>query len=563
MLGAFAAFTLLSTAWAASAELAFGEFDRVALYFGVFALATLAATAVDRAWIADGIALGIVAVAACALAGRFFPHVVSAGGGQTLLPTSYTRLSYPVNYWNGLAILLALAYPLLLRAAVARPPAGAGVAVAPLPALGAAIYLASSRGGAVVAVVGVIAFVALCDRRTFALVGVAVAGLGTLAAVAVLRAHAGLVNPPLGHAAPGGQGRNAALLLVAVCAVAGLTFGLARRYAGGFVLGRREGAVLAALAGAALVAGIVAAHPIGRFQEFKRPPVPPAPGQADFVQSHLLSSSGSGRWQFWSAAIDEFDTRPLEGRGAGSYTAWWAAHGTLPAFVRNAHSLYLEVLGELGIVGFLLLAGAFVTGLVAAARRALIAGGAERATGSALTATFVAFAVAAGIDWVWEIAAVSAVGIACLGLAIGAGGAALPRVSRWVRLAAGAVALVLVTAQVLPLLSDLRIGDSQAAVRRGDTKAAIDAALSARDLAPWASSPYLQLALVSEQSGDLPAADRWIQQALRRDRLDWRLWLVASRIEAKAGRAKVARASLERAVELNPRSPLFSSERGP
>ena len=113
-------------------------------------------------------------------------------------------------------------------------------------------------------------------------------------------------------------------------------------------------------------------------------------------------------------------------------------------------------------------------------------------------------------------------------------------------------------AQGLPLLGDLRLGDSRAAVLRGDTKAAIDDALSARDVEPWAASPYLQLALVTEQSGDLAAADGWIHGALRRDELDWRLWLVASRIEAKEGRAGVARASLDRAVQLNPRSPLFA-----
>ena len=170
--------------------------------------------------------------------------------------------------------------------------------------------------------------------------------------------------------------------------------------------------------------------------------------------------------------------------------------------MRNAHSLYLEVLGELGLVGFLLLAGALLTGLAAGVRRALATHGGERMTEAAVVASLLAFVVAAGIDWVWQIAAVSVVGIACLGLAAaGSGVGARVRSGRSIRLATAAVGLALVAAQALPLLSSLRIGDSQAAVLRGDTKAAIGDALSARDLEPWASSPYLQLALVTEQAG--------------------------------------------------------------
>jgi len=63
-------------------------------------------------------------------------------------------LSYPLNYWNGLAVLTALGIPFLLRVAVAAKPALVrGAAVAPIPAFTAVIYLASSRGGAVAAAV--------------------------------------------------------------------------------------------------------------------------------------------------------------------------------------------------------------------------------------------------------------------------------------------------------------------------------------------------------------------------------------------------------------------------
>ncbi|MDQ6914820.1 MAG: hypothetical protein M3155_03300, partial [Actinomycetota bacterium] len=69
----------------------------------------------------------------------------------------------------------------------------------------------------------------------------------------------------------------------------------------------------------------------------------------------------------------------------------------------------------------------------------------------------------------------------------------------------------------------------------------------------------LQLALVSERAGDLRAARLWIGRALGMNADDWRLWLVASRIETRQGDVLAARRSYERARQLNPRSPIFSS----
>jgi len=65
------------------------------------------------------------------------------------------------------------------------------------------------------------------------------------------------------------------------------------------------------------------------------------------------------------------------------------------------------------------------------------------------------------------------------------------------------------------------------------------------------------LALVEERRGDLKASRRWIERAIERDSVDWRLWLVAARLATKAGDVPSARTSLLRAESLNPRSPLF------
>jgi tetratricopeptide (TPR) repeat protein len=338
---------------------------------------------------------------------------------------------------------------------------------------------------------------------------------------------------------------------------------------------------------AAALVGIVAADPIERFESFKRPPSEVKDPQRELVTGHLLSANSSGRWQYWEAALDEFQSRPVLGRGAGSYEAWWAAHADFPRFIRDAHSLYLEMLGELGLAGALLLLGLFGTAAVAAARRLRSATGGERATVAALAALFTAFSVAAAIDWMWELTVVGMIGIACLALLVGpATGererrprrareeeppapARAPRRGRgtlgstWagasrVRIALAALGLLVILAQAIPLLSQTRIEDSRAAAERGDLAKALDDAHAARRLTPWAASPHLQLALVEEEIGDLRSARRSIRRAIDNDPSDWRLWLVAARLQTKSGLIPEARRSLERARSLNPRSPLLA-----
>ena len=104
----------------------------------------------------------------------------------------------------------------------------------------------------------------------------------------------------------------------------------------------------------------------------------------------------------------------------------------------------------------------------------------------------------------------------------------------------------------------MKIRDSQAAAARGDAAAAIEHALDARTLQPWAASPYLQLALIAEQADDLGSARTWIYRAIERNKTDWRLWLVASRIETSAGSVERGQRNFAQAKRLNPRSPLFA-----
>jgi O-Antigen ligase/Tetratricopeptide repeat len=562
--GALAAFTLLTGAsalWAPSAERAFLDFGRLGLYLGLFALAVLATRPGDaRRW-ADGLALGIAVVGCLALAQRLLPGLLPATDIPRLLPSAGNRLSYPIGYWNGLAVMLALGLPLLARAAIAAETLLArAAAVVPIPIIVAAMYLTSSRGGMMAAAVALLAFLALTPRRFAAFQALGAAAVASAIAIVVLADRPALVDGTPGGPAAEAQGPDAAVPILLVSLLAGAVYAALTALAPRQLrLPRVAVVALAAVVVAGAGAAAAATDPAERFRSFKQPPAPSADG-GDFVRSHLLSSAGSGRWQYWSAAFDQFEAHPVVGQGAGSFEAWWAQHGTIDWFIRNAHSLWLETLGELGLIGLLLLLAVFTAGAAGAVERVRGARGTERTVPAALAGVLAGFVAGASIDWTWHVPAVAAVAVVALALLVGPGtaaalGSAPVRTRFALRVSLVLAAWLAILAQAIPYLMDNELAASQRAAARGDLVRAQERAASARVIQPWASSPYLQLALVHEEAGDVQGARRYAQEAIARDRADWRLRLVAARLAVKAGDVAAARGALREARRLNPRSP--------
>jgi O-antigen ligase len=573
-LAALAVWTALSATWAPGAETAIVEALRVCLFVGVFAAIVLVCPRGRADRFADGLGMGIAALAILSLLTRLFPHLVAPPAAEQTLHDAGTRLNYPMGYWNGLAMFVALGIPLWLRAAIAdRPAPLRALGVVPIPIAVSVIYLASSRGAAAVAILATLVFLALTSRRVHALAAAAVGGGAAALAAVVIHARPVLIDGPLRSHDAVVRGRSVALLILLFCLAAGVVYGVVAQFAPRrATLPRPARAAGWVAAVAACAIGIVALHPGHRIREFKRPV-----GQSvdtslarTYLEAHLLSSGGAGRWQFWGSAVDEFDAHPLAGYGAGTYEAWWAQHGSLAYFVRDAHSLWLETMGELGIVGLLLLLGAFVTALGVGIARLRITQWDERATVAALLAGLLGFALGAALDWIWELTAVAVLSIAFVALltgpatlpAAGAGDAAPRRLPPRLRIAARAgaavAALLIVLFAGASLLGQRALDASQNAAARGDTKGALDSALRAKRLQPWASAPLLQLALVDEQAGSLPAARAWVDRAIGKRPDDWRLWVVAARLDTKLARPKAAQRDFARARRLNPRSPLFS-----
>lgn len=116
---------------------------------------------------------------------------------------------------------------------------------------------------------------------------------------------------------------------------------------------------------------------------------------------------------YWRAALEQYEEHPALGSGAGTYQLHWPEHRPQDLSVLDtpdvldAHSLYLEALAELGPVGLVLLVAALGIPLVAAVSHRR-----DHLVVLALP-PYLAYLVHAGLDWDWELPAVTLAGLAC------------------------------------------------------------------------------------------------------------------------------------------------------
>ena len=323
----------------------------------------------------------------------------------------------------------------------------------------------------------------------------------------------------------------------------------------------------AAVGAAALlaVAAIAVSDPAERFDEFQDVPQEEV-GDEDFVGSHLTSGSGSGRWQFWGEALDAFESEPLHGIGAGAYGSYWNRNAPINQVTGDAHSLYLEQLAELGLLGGGFLIAFVLWGPIASLRRGPPPPTPERAAAVALVA---AGAVSAGLEWTWEVTAAFAPVVLALALLSGPaiGPVEKEDAQRRPLLGWGVACLLVGWLSLMlafdTLLADRRLNASREAARDEDYGRAVDEARSAIALQPWAAEPRLQLALAYEADGDFTRAAEAAKEASARARDDWLIWLARTRIAVSDGDIDAAEKALNRARRLNPRAPLFTSIDGP
>jgi len=425
-LAAFACWIGLSRAWSVVPDVPLLDMKRAMLYLALFGLGLLAADSGRHARVLVWSVLGVIVVLAGAgLLSRLQPDVV-----PTTLDASratFYRLDYPLAYWNtfgavaSLGAVLALGLAADARANAILRAAAAGATVL----LVVAMYLSLSRGAWLALILGVVVLVVIAPNRGSLLLTLLVAGGAAAIAIIRLRHFPALVLDPKtgsGQLAQGNAytrellalvllaaGAQAALAAVRVASVPEHQMQAIRRIA---LIGGAVVVVGAAVAGYAArgdeaEGGVTAAVNDAngwldrQWRDFMDPTTVPGLGL-----SRLTTAKGS-RSDPYRVALAGFKEHPLIGGGAGSFEVRYARDRRIDQKARDAHSLPLETLSELGAVGMLLLI-AFLGALVATAGRAIRGKGAIRpAEAAAVAAAFTVWVGHACVDWDWEMPALT------------------------------------------------------------------------------------------------------------------------------------------------------------
>jgi tetratricopeptide (TPR) repeat protein len=574
--------TLVSELWSHAPELALLAFDLALLYALTTVLfGSLGHTRTRLRWMLRFLAVGIFVVCTISLITRLLPHVWPIAPDM-----ADDRLSYPVTYWNVLGLLAV--FGILLCANFASRGAGsllvrAGGAAA-LPVLASALYFTFSRGSIGVCLIGLVVYLLIARPRGI-FSAVLSAGLATAIAVKVDYGAKLLATPHATAAGAVAQGHHAALVVLA-CA---LGAGVARAALGLLVdrplrrvrlkpsIARRASrAGWAALGAGSLIALVALSGQISHeYQQFLKPPSAAA---ASDYRNRLTNLSNNGRVELWRIAWHQFEAKPLLGQGAGTFQEAFLRYRTTDQYVVNAHSLYLETLDELGIVGLVLLLAAILSILV---RTAMRARGADRPLYAVVFALILAWAIESGIDWDWQMPVVTLV-VFALGGAVLAQAPATRRRAKVadatsersgvarvghrrrgqltppLRVALGVVCLLLAVAPAYVWLSQRKLNQADLAFGNGNYRTATADALSSVSILGIRPEAY-ELIAYCDLHRDMPRlAIKAIDKAMSLDPDNWNYTYDLALMKAAAGENPLPEA--RRALLLDPREPLVQQE---
>jgi O-antigen ligase len=279
-----------------------------------------------------------------------------------------------------------------------------------------------------------------------------------------------------------------------------------------------------------LVAFAVAGIAVAR--SFDAPTATPAGGAA-----RLSTLSGSSRGDYWRVVWRDVQDHPALGSGAGSYGRYWLRERPVPQPARDAHSLFLETLAELGPFGLGLLLVAFGAPLLAA----------WRTRRDALTPPAVGAVVAYGIhaaqDWDWELPAATIPALACAVTLLLATRRDETTIGRGTRTAGAALASLLAVFTLAAYA-----GNRELALAENGSE---PSARRAARLQPWSAQPLRVRGELQLARGDVRGARMTFLEALERDDADWELWLDLALATEGSERER----ALARASALNPRAP--------
>jgi tetratricopeptide (TPR) repeat protein len=546
LLALFVAWVGLSALWS-SATPALRELERDLAYLAVALAALVLVRRTTVVLILGGLASGIALLSVYSLGTRLFPNRIGSYD-----PVAVYRLSAPIGYWNTLGILAAIGI-VLGFGFLARTPSAAvrAAACAGLVVLSTTLYFTYSRGALLALGLALVALFAVDRARLQAAVAMlAGAPAAALAVFFASREHAlTQQHAPLREAVSAGQ-RLAVILLVllVVAAALGLLLDLlSKRFVPPKALRTVFASVLTAGVAAVCFMGIVAygspVHAVSRaWHDFSAAP----PKSQTNLNSRLFSFSGNGRADLYRLSWRDFKAHPLLGTGAGSFEQRWLSGRPAALKVRDAHSLYIEVLGELGLIGLALIVLALAVPLLAVRRIR------RHPYAPFALAAYVALVVHAGVDWDWEmpVLMISGLLIAASLLAWARAEDAPPIGGRTRGALLAAIGVAMVFA-LITLVGNMSLAQASTAADNGSWAASARDAKRAHTWAPWSSEPYRLLGEAQLGEGDSKSAVASFDKAIAKSPDDWNLWFDLARATTDTAQ----RQALDHAARLNPLSP--------
>jgi hypothetical protein len=480
----------------------------------------------------------------------------------------YGRLLGPVGYHNGLAMLLVLPLPVIVALAAAR--GASALTRASLLAAGAftccVAVLPLSRGSALFAVIAFAAYFAVAPlrlRSVLALLPVVasvVIGWHTLTAPFDASAADHSIVGPARDAA------RYAVMAATGAALYGVVWGVLERWIRPSRASRRVIGVAIVMAVVSCTIGGVAVgvDRLGGPSKASRTVVTKFRSDEKSNNATRTSVTNNGRLPLWDVAIRDAKAKPIFGVGGGNWEAtYYRDRSARVGFVRQPHSLGLELAAERGLVGLAAFL-AFVCAVFAAAWPKIRRGtDADRALATAILAGFAWWLMHAQLDWFWQLASVTMPALVFAGLLLSRSDGASPehRVGLPARAAvvtASIAALVLVA----PLWLSARFLDRANA---DATDHQLRPALRQLDHAQrWNSlDPEIERlrAHIAEQAGDQRQATASMKRQARLDPRMWSSWLTAARYYDRQGKPGLARQDLARARSLNPLEPALAIDK--
>lgn len=556
------AWALTSALWAESAEQATVAGNRWLVLAAVFGLGLALARTPER-----GVVLAMACGAGILSVGGYIVVRMLSGDAQEMFLGG--RLDQPLGYINGQGAILAMGVWIAIGLGETRRTwtAGAGAAAATL--LACLAVLTQSRGTALALAAALLVVLAVLPGRLRRL------GLVITVAVGVLVAGPSLVDVYSSRdlQVGGGVAREAAIAALVASAGVGLIWAAAVHTAS--LLGprrhalRRSMAVVCAglavcgLVGASLSAGSIRDALHDQYQEFASPGAPSAVSTG----STRLGLGNENRYEYWRVAVRAWRDHPVAGVGAGNYDVTYYRERQIAEDIRQPHSVALQTLGELGLIGAGILM-LFFTGLGLAltrARRAAPASELGHVLSVAGCGTVVVWLVQTNVDWLHLLPGVTAVALLLLAAVLRLPATdAEPRVPRrhvQVRLTP---ALLVGAVLVLGGASLSRQGLAEIYQRRAQEALAQNPAKALREsekaleLNDQSVPAYYIQAAAHARFNRAEAAETSLMTAIDREPSDFVTWTLLGDLAVRRGDASKARSYYGRAHRLNPQDAQLS-----